>query len=155
VTAFRDRSWSRRFAEMGDVAEQAFEDNFKNGFVRMGFNRPRIQMHKLPTKIRYTPDYLASDGFYECMGCGNDGIFKLKVDKFFALTMWNADFDTYLWVYDQKNHRYAYIKIADLMVFVDAGRFKRGTFPEGKDYWEIPTYFFTNWRDCRTPEDKS
>jgi hypothetical protein len=146
--SFRNQSWNNRFQEMGDTAEAIFEATIGRGFVRFGLNRPPLQVHKLPAKIRYAPDYLTSTGFYEVQGCGRDGVLKLKDEKLVALGEWNQDFDTFLWVYDQTNHRYAWAHVGEIVHDLD--KFRKGMFPEGKPYFELPIGW-TRWNWTAAP----
>ena len=79
--SFKDGTWAQRFGALGDEAEQVFERVARYGWVRYGLNRPPLQMHRLPARIRYTPDYLMSNKFIEVQGLGRDQKLKLKLDK--------------------------------------------------------------------------
>lgn len=148
MTAFRDRSWGSRFQEMGDEAEQKFEENIGRGFARFGMNRPPIQVSMLPLKLRYTPDYMCSNGLYEVQGCGADGTLKLKEEKLQALVKWNDDFMTNLWVYDKTNNLYSCIAIPVIVLNVDDLNYNY--FPEGKKYFELPiSWKHWTWTACK------
>lgn len=101
---YRNQKWENRIDTLGDPAEGAFEDwanqtDYK--FVRYGLCRPPINMRLVPTKLRYTPDYLTDFGLVEVQGCGRDGKFKFKHEKLVALNQWNTDCPVSLWLYDQ------------------------------------------------------
>jgi hypothetical protein len=130
---------------MGDEAESQFERLHNRGFVRYGLDRPPIQMWKLPPLIRYTPDYLCTDGLYEVQGCGQDGLIKLKLEKLDALKRWNTLCPTNLWLWDKANKAYTTISVFDVVGGTKA--FRKGQFNDGKDYWEIPVRWLTGWQD--------
>src|SRR6266498_2550714 len=88
--SFRDQDWQARYQGMGDLAEGAFEEVHQYGFVRWGLDRPPIQVHKLPKRIRFAPDYLTTHSFVEVQGFGKDQVIKLKLDKYDALRWWNV-----------------------------------------------------------------
>lgn len=134
--SFKDRSWARRFEEMGDEAEGVFEDvcdaQLKLKFVRYGLNRPPIQMHKLPARIRYTPDYLMSAKFVEVQGVGRDQTVKLKLDKWGALRWWNDVHPVELFVWDSHHERWCFVTLDQLQENIRAVN----QFPEGHAYFE-------------------
>lgn len=133
MSSFRDRPFDQRIGAMGDQAEGVFEQVYPQGWVRFGLNRPPLAMHMLPRKIRFTPDYLTSKGFVEVQGFGRDQTFKLKDDKLDALWDWHRDFRCDLFVYDSANHRYGFVRLADLCEAFDAngmhGAFDGGANP--------------------------
>ena len=134
--ASRHAPWSERFKDMGDEAEGVFEELYNVngvGFARFGFNRPNLHMSKLPTHLRYAPDYVTEDGFVEVQGFGRDQTCKLKVDKWEALRYWDCLHPVYLFVYDSFNKRSTTIALRDV-----GGRSVRlDKFPEGKPYFAI------------------
>lgn len=146
MSQFRDQTWETRFSKMGDQAEAAFEDwaqgVVKLGYVRYGLDRPPIQMYRLSAFIRYTPDYLMSQGLVEVQGFGNDQTFKLKHDKLEALVVWSYQAAVHLFAYDSKHDRSWMVPLADIVTSADAADFTEGMFPEGKPYYEIPATWF-------------
>ena len=102
---FRDETWEQREKTLGDPAENAFRqwaDNRQLAYVRFGLERPPIDMRRVPTMLRYTPDFLTDQGLFEVQGCGQDQKFKFKHDKLFALRWWNRQADTtQVWLWNQ------------------------------------------------------
>lgn len=76
---------------MGDIAEQVFEEVRPLGrFERLGWNRPEVPMSRMSPVLRHMPDYYTETGhLVEVMGCGRDGVVKLKVEKWEAMKWWN------------------------------------------------------------------
>lgn len=122
---------------MGDEAEGVFEAVFPKGFARYGLNRPPIAMHKLPARLRYTPDYITSNSLVECQGFGRDQTFKLKIDKWQSLHWWNSVLPTELFVWDTTNKRWCILGLVAIDTLVEqCGEIRH--FPEGKAYMAIP-----------------
>ena len=121
---------------MGDIAETAFEENFKSNFVRFGLNRPPLKMSSLPPVIRYTPDYLSSNHLIEVQGLGADQIFKLKLDKLEALSFWNNIHPVLMYVYDSSKKRDALLSWEELTTYCQDANID--SFPEGKKYYAVP-----------------
>lgn len=137
--SFKDRSFDERVATggMGDEAEGVFERVYGRGFARYGLNRPPIQMHKLPARLRYTPDYITSNYLIEVQGFGRDQTFKLKIDKWQALHYWNSLHPVALFVWDTTNKRWCLVELKQIDLLVEAvGEIRH--FPEGKAYMAIP-----------------
>jgi hypothetical protein len=141
--SFKDQQFDARYQQMGDEAEQKFEATHPRGWVRYGLDRPPIQVWKLPEFIRYTPDYLCTDGLYEVQGCGQDGLIKIKLEKLGALRQWNTLCPTYLWLWDRTNQQYARLSVQDAINGTQV--FKKGMFPEGKEYWVLPVKWIPDW----------
>ena len=89
MTAFHEQTFTKRFAQMGDASEAAFDTLYPKHH-KLGLNRPPFFMGGMNATMRYTPDRMRRDAIIECMGCGRDGILKLKVDKLSALIAWKA-----------------------------------------------------------------
>lgn len=146
MTAFHGQNWRTREGTMGDIAENVFEQVSGGRFHRLGLNRVwadgrKLYLGHLTAAQRYTPDYLDMHGFVEVMGCGTDQVLKLKDEKLEALLEWSLLGETRLFVYDSKNNRYWDDRIpAWMQAFYDHN--DRGTFPEGKVYWKLPTRKF-------------
>jgi len=137
--SFKDRSFDDRFKDMGDEAEGHFEEyaakKLKKGVVRYGLNRPPIRMSDLPTRLRYTPDYLMGKHFVEVQGFGKDQTFKLKHEKLNSLHYWNDLHPVYLYVWDSTNERECMLHLFELDKLIDQGKTTLAAFPEGKAYF--------------------
>lgn len=104
TTAFSELKWELREQTLGDPAEHAFLMWAETqGYVpiRYGLNRPPLQVAKLPNFIRYAPDFLTVEAFFEVQGCGRDQTFKFKHDKLWALHEWHQHHDVNLWLWNQ------------------------------------------------------
>ncbi len=137
--SFRDKSFEDRLAAggMGDEAEGVFERVYPKGWARYGLCRPPIQMHKIPARLRYTPDYITSGTLVEVQGFGRDQTFKLKIDKWQALHFWNSVMLVQLFVWDTTNKRWCIIPLLEIDKLVEqCGEIRH--FPEGKAYMAIP-----------------
>lgn len=150
--SFKDKNWNARFQAMGDEAEGIFEQVYPNGFTRYGLDRPPIQMHKLEPFIRYTPDYLTSQGPVEVQGFGYDQVAKIKVDKLEALLMWDAIQPTRLFLWDSHQQRHAMLAIDEVKRMVKHGDVTVQSFPEGKEYYAIPAARIGGWVDYEPEE---
>ena len=133
-----------RAGGMGDEAESIFESVHKEKWVRFGFNRPPFRMTHLSSFVRHTPDYCDRFGLWDCMGLGRDGVLKLKVEKYGALSDWNDWQDTGLFVWNSALGEYAYLTMEDVRGLI----WPRGTgvaevrsFNDGNEYYPI------NWDD--------
>lgn len=89
--AYSDLPFQERVKTLGDAAETVFLEVSPLGKAqRFGWRRPSVPMSAMSPFIRHTPDYYAGTGWLvEVMGCGQDGIVKLKEDKYKALLDWN------------------------------------------------------------------
>ena len=129
---------------MGDEAEARFEQLHNRKFVRFGLNRPPLQVHRLPTFVRYTPDYLTTSGFYEVQGCGRDRLLKFKVEKLSALSLWDAMHPVRLWLWDAHGAAWADVSLEDAYRLIGIhGRMDQ--FREGKPYWALPVDAIDDW----------
>lgn len=135
MSQFKDQAWTARFGAMGDEAESKFEEVHDGGWVRYGLCRPPVQMSKLPTFLRYTPDYLTSNGLVEVQGVGRDRLLKLKVEKALELQQWHNIFGLTLFMWDSKRKDHAYLPWPTVWGWLPT--MPMNTFPEGKTYWEI------------------
>jgi hypothetical protein len=104
--AFRDQPFAERYRRLGDEAEGVFESVFPRRFARYGLDRPAINLDFVPPFVRYSPDYITTDGFVEVQGMGRDRQFKLKNDKLDALCHWNRHLATVMFVWDSDARRY-------------------------------------------------
>lgn len=138
--SFADQPFASRFAQMGDQAEAKFEEwagGECKGFVRFGLNRPPLHMASLPTRLRYAPDYLCTDGFYEVQGFGKKQQLQLKVEKWSCLNYWNTLHPVHLFLYDSHNDRSTVVGLAMVQEWLDYGKATIGHFPEPKTYFAV------------------
>ena len=91
TTSFHKLPFQERYAILGDPAEKVFEAVSPLGtFDRFGWHRPRSSMSKMAPMLRNLPDYYAQSGhLVEVIGCGRDGLLKLKSHKLATLKAWN------------------------------------------------------------------
>lgn len=122
---------------MGDEAEAVFEMVYGKGFEAYGLRRPKVSLRQVPPFVRFTPDYLTSDGLIEVQGFGQDQVCKFKVGKLSALEEWNAQFGVTFFLYDKTNQRFGYISLGPLMELLPT-KGTLTTFPEGTPYWAVP-----------------
>lgn len=136
MTKFHEQGYSARQWAMGDTSEHVFED-VESGWVRYGLRRPKLNVAKLPLKIRYTPDYLQADALVEVQAFGKDGLLKVKVEKAEALQLWHADHPVELFVWDADRHQYGRAPWRDLLHELCRSGVG-GTFDnDGKTYWAL------------------
>jgi len=139
---FHKQQWSTRYRTMGDTAEHIFETVAPLGpSVRLGWNRPQVSMSRMSLMLRQMPDYYASSGhLVEVMGCGRDGILKLKVSKYEALKQWNRIQPLLLFVYSSSKSEWKLLEWHNVKAAVAAAR-RRGiqTFSDEdpKEYYPI------------------
>lgn len=152
MPSFKDQHWAARYEGMGDQAEQAYEQvcNEVLGlkFVRWGLDRPPLLVHKLPKRIRYSPDYLMTHRFVEVQGFGQDQIVKLKLDKYDALRWWNVLHPVHLFLFDSANVRWTFVTMDQLTLILEAEEVPIERFPEGHRYYAFPAeMLFSGERD--------
>lgn len=133
-------SFKDRYGLLGDEAETVYEqvaDKIGMKYVRYGLCRPPIQVHALPERIRYTPDYLCRHVFVEVQGYGRDNAVKLKLDKWRSLWFWNGIHPVDLFLWDRTNRRWCFVPLDQLdeLAGGDAVKFKK--FAEGKPYLQF------------------
>jgi len=140
--SYKDQDWSVRERDLGDEAEGQFirwcEERDIN-CVRYGLERPPLQMYKLPARLRYTPDFLLTNGFCEVQGFGRDQTFKLKLDKHGALHWWNDLHPVWLYIWDSHYHRDCVIHLLDFDKLLAHANIQM--FAEGKTYFALPGDF--------------
>ncbi len=145
MVSFREGRWERRFEAMGDAAEAAFEDwaeDQQRGFIRYGLNRPPIAVHRLPTRVRYTPDFLTTRAFVECQGFGKDQLVKMKVDKLGCLHWWADLHEVELFLWDSHNKRSALVSLNQFDDALCEPEAALKHFHERKPYFELPAHLF-------------
>ena len=145
MTEFHERSFPARFTMMGDKAEGAFEGVHPNAH-RLGLNRPKLNMSKMTTAMRYTPDYLLESGAYEVMGFSSRGnaSLKLKCEKIDALLAWNGLMPTYLWVYDSGKPRYFVAQVRDWAEACYQHAERLFFSDNNRPYWNLSVEHFPN-----------
>lgn len=151
--SFREGRWERRFEAMGDAAEAAFEEWAevnKRGFIRYGLNRPPIAVHRLPTRVRYTPDYLTTRAFVECQGFGQDQLVKMKVDKAGCLHWWADLHEVELFLWDSANKRSVLVTLDEFDDALCEPEAALKHFQERKPYFEVPAHIFFGRDDGST-----
>lgn len=153
--SFKDQGWQARYQGMGDLAEGEFErvmeEERRLGFTRYGLDRPPIQVHKLPKRIRYTPDYLTTHTFVEVQGFGQDQIVKLKLDKYDALRWWNVLHPVELFLFDSANVRWTFVKLDAVTELLEGEDVQIRKFSEGNRYYAFPAeLFFSGESDAAT-----
>lgn len=107
MSDFHKKSFAQRFDAMGDQAETAFLAVNPTAH-RTGLNRPDFSMRGMPAPMRYAPDFMLPDGFYEVMGIASrgDGKLKLKQEKIDSLLLWRVLGPLHLWVWDSSQKRF-------------------------------------------------
>lgn len=141
MSSFRDGSWAHRFEHLGDEAEGHFEEYAEKvlgkKFVRFGLDRPPLHIPSLPTRIRYTPDYLMSHRFVEVQGFGRDQTFKIKLEKLNSQHWWNDLHPVHFYVWDSHKKRECMVHLRAIDQLIDRGVAELGHFREGKSYFAI------------------
>ena len=125
---------------MGDRAEGAFEHwcaTEQRNYVRWGLDRPPLNLRLLPARLRYAPDYLMSAQFVECQGFGQDGTFKLKLEKHGALHWWHGLHPVDLWILDSHHGRACFLTLPAFDDLLGATGAELRSFPEGKSYFAV------------------
>lgn len=145
MTTYSDRSWDERVAPggMGEIAESKFEEVMRRkgrNFVRIGLDRPPLQVWKLPLRERYRPDFMTSDGYVEVQGFGKKQTMALKVEKYNVCQFWHQVFPLSFFIYDSFEDRFTFIPLRTIDGWIDNGRVQLRFFPEGKAYFEIPAH---------------
>lgn len=135
--SFKDETFSERFITMGDIAETKFEVWADGQAVRWGQDKTPFQTVTWPEKYRYAPDYIGTTCFYEVQGCGQDQLFKFKLEKLRALGMWAFEFPVKFWLWDSHREKFTVCDLDFVKGWARTAVLKR--FPEGKEYVEIPT----------------
>lgn len=135
--AFHEQSFKDRWGRMGDAAESVFEDVYPQAWERLGWDRTHLQMGAWPPILRYIPDYMTSKGMVECMGCGKDGILKLKVEKLRAMREWDDIYRCDLFVWSSYQSTYGWVRVSDMDVAWQWQQEER-QFHDGKTFLAIP-----------------
>lgn len=146
MSNFSNQPFHRRFAVLGDIAEQAFEryaiaHNYS--FERFGFHRPNLKRFgQLSRELRMMPDYICERGketiFVECKGT-NKSTFVLKPDTLEALFEISQFFkiEPYFFVYNSRAKQVALFHAEKaLLIFPGLKRLKFEN--ENKEYVNFP-----------------
>jgi hypothetical protein len=145
---FADAPWGARFDTMGDPAEDLFKEvapQYGLKIARYGLARPPMQVHTLPMRIRYTPDFLTNKGLVECQGFGREQKIKLKREKLDCLSYWNTLWPVSLFLNDSHKKRHSLTPLEVFMKAIDAGHASLQFFKEGKAFFEFPASLITEW----------
>lgn len=144
---FHQKNWSQRFQAMGDEAEAIFEEVYGANWVRTGLNRPPLQVHKLSVPVRYMPDYLTTKSWVEVQGCGSQRVLRIKEEKLESLWTWETlGHPVYFFIWDRTASAYTFVKLEDMYNIIAANStVKRGVYPEGKKFYEIPVVLMDGW----------
>ena len=137
---FRNQSWGRRFAELGDKAEGVFEKVTTEPFIRSGLNRPDFTnklLGQLPSRERHRPDYLTPTGYVEVKGFGREQTARLKVDEIDCLKWWQTLFPVSVFFYDSHKKEHATVPLDEIAQAINDGRALLDHYPEGKAYFAI------------------
>lgn len=140
MNAFHEKGWNQRFAVLGDAAEGVFDLVYPKNHP-LGLNRPPFGMGGMDPVLRYTPDRMIRTGVVEVMGCGRDGILKLKHEKLEALKKWAQIMQVDLFVYHQTEEVYYQAPLPKWVRALSA----HGTddaFDDGKTYVALSTVDF-------------
>ncbi len=143
--SYAEQPWGQRFGTLGDIAEGIFEEVRPLGtFLRYGFNRPPFKLARIPDFVKHTPDYVTGTGhLVEVMGCGRDGIVKLKLTKWQALKTWNKatgnNDAVVLFLWNSSTSEWTLIEWDELQRLVSKAR-RAGVkaFDDGNEYLAIP-----------------
>jgi len=142
--AFNTKSWTSRYATMGDTAETAFATLYPHAH-RLGINRPAFSVASLPRYYRHTPDYLLPSGTYEVMGVSSrskGATLKIKFEKLDSLKVWELLGPGHLWVWDSHKKRYWCSPVGD-WVHACGHYGSVAYFPDNnKPYWDLPIEHF-------------
>lgn len=140
---FNELSYGARFQTMGDTAEAVFLDRTPLGrAVTYGWSRPPLTMRLMEEFVRHTPDFYTETGWLvEAMGCGSDGIIKLKESKYKSLLEWNKKQRTCLFVWNSHKQIWAIVGMDELKKLVATAR-KEGRVDQ---FHDGPTFFGIPW----------
>ena len=143
VVAYHELPFSQRIHTLGDESESVFKEVAPLGnSEEFGWRRPSVSMARMSPFIRHKPDfYTASGHLVECMGCGRDGIVKLKEVKYDALREWNRHQEVVLWVWNSSTSEWALAPLTVVKKLVARARRNDGVkaFPnDGNVYFAIP-----------------
>lgn len=141
---YSNQPWNQRVGTLGDIAEGIFEQVAPLGsMIPYGLRRPPFRVKNLNSFQRNTPDYLTANGeFVEVMGCGRDGVVKLKLEKWEAQKQWAKQGPLRFFLWNSNTQEWAMVSSADMAKLVTKGKRKDGVqeFQDGNQYvgidWE-------------------
>lgn len=148
--SYNEQPFTKRLSTMGDEAEHMFEVIGPVGKVaRLGWNRPPVSMSQMTEMIRHVPDYYAQIGrLVECMGLGRDGIIKLKLVKFDALTAWNKIQPVSLFLWNSSMSEWVLLEWRQVQALVRKSKKEHGVQVfknDGNEYWGIDREWIDGW----------
>lgn len=141
--AYHQQPWSQRFKTLGDIAEGVFLQVAPLGPAeRVGWRRPSLPMSAMSDFLRHAPDFYTKSGhLVEVMGCGRDGIVKLKESKYKALLEWAKHQKLALFVFNSKLNTWVLTPFESVKKAVARAR-RRGRVAafenDGNVYFELP-----------------
>lgn len=138
---YSEQPFRQRLATMGDESEGVFSEVRPLGaFQRLGWRRPDVSMRAMGPTLRHLPDFYCESGhLVEVMGCGRDGIVKLKTVKYDALKRWHQDQPVALFVWNSSRRQWALAQWDAVKRHVAKAR-KRGVQAfenDGNEYYPI------------------
>ena len=146
MTTFKDQNWEERIEVLGDPAEKAFQEYASRrglAVVKYGMDRPPIDLSRVAAFVRYTPDFLTSEGLVEVQGCGRDQLFKFKADKLQALMQWQRHNHVNVWLWNQPLDDWRQLPVTRIYAMCGDGASRRslrvdGVFDGHKPYSAVP-----------------
>lgn len=144
---FSDLPFRERYKTLGDTAERVFIQLSEQGellgtAVRVGWRRPDFDMRHMSETLKHFPDFYTERGWLvEVLGCGRDGILKLKKTKWHALKYWSKAQPTAFFVWNSAERRWVLAAYETIMKHVNRCRRRpdgEGEFTsDGKRYWAL------------------
>lgn len=134
--SFHELHYNARYKTLGDIAESVFEEVWPKTWDRWGIKRPRVPVSSLPPVVRAAADYYDADGFIEVMGCGSDGLIKIKDAKLEALYEWERFWSCRIFVWDSALKRWSIAPLDEITeVVINDGCL--GQFHDGPTYTAV------------------
>jgi hypothetical protein len=173
---YNQQAFSTRYATLGDKSEAVFESwatTHGLNYVRFGLDRPPFDSFQyLPEAVRFLPDFLCEDTssvirnnyhtkershfFVEVKACGKDQRIKVKLRQIEAIRRYEQFFGrtVLFFFYDSFKGRISMRhSAANIKRIADKNELPVKTFPEGTEYYAIPTTLL-EWEDYAN-EDKT
>ena len=146
MSSFKDQNWEERVEVLGDPAEKAFQEYASRrglAVVKYGLDRPPVDLGRVSAFVRYTPDFLTSEGLVEVQGCGRDQQFKFKADKLVALMQWQRHQHVNVWLWNQPLDDWRQLPVTRIYAMCADGAGRRslredGVFDGHKPYSSVP-----------------
>lgn len=140
-------NWQTRYSTMGDIAEASFETWATDQgirWARYGLNRPDPSMARWNAFIRYTPDYIVHNAFWEVKGCGRDGLLKIKQENIEALREWSDHLPVWMYCYNSHTQENVTFHLDQQFLMWLGMACEHDRFHDNnKVYWKIP------WHDLK------